>query len=79
MNGSTFDKVMDLLGAGGAAVSIIALSNPASGIPAWLAIAATVLAQVTGRAASKGIPLLSSFAPAKKDARGQVADPEDPR
>lgn len=79
MNRSTFDKIMDLLGSGGVAVSILAVANPAIGIPAWLAITGTVLGMVTGRAASKGFPIYSSLAPGKKDDRGQVADTEAPK
>ena len=74
-----FDKLMDLLGSAGAAVSVIALANPASGVPAWLAITGTVIAMATGRAASKGIPIYSSLVPGKKDSRGQTEDSEDPK
>jgi len=76
---NALDKILDLVGSAGAAVSVIALANPASGIPVWLAIAGTVIAMATGRAASKGVPLYSSFKPGQKDARGQVADAEEPK
>lgn len=79
MEKSTFDKIMDLLGASGAAISVLAMSAPTLGLPAWLVATGTVIAWATGRAAGKGIPIISSFAPAKKDARGQVADVEEPK
>jgi hypothetical protein len=73
-----FDKIMDLLGSGGAAVAVIGAASPGA-IPAWLMIAGTAIAMVTGRAANKGIPIYSSMKNVGKDARGQIADAEQPK
>jgi hypothetical protein len=56
------DKVLDILGTAAVAVPMLV-----TGLPGWAIGICGVVALVTGRAASgRGVPLLSSFAPAKK-------------
>lgn len=74
MNTSTFDKAMDILATAGVAVPMIV-----TGLPGWAVAVCGVVTLVASRAAGKGVPIYSSFKPGAKDARGQVADAENPR
>jgi hypothetical protein len=69
-----FDKAMDILATAGVAVPMFV-----TGLPGWVVSLCGVVTLVASRAAGKGIPIVSSFAPGKKDSRGQVTDAEDPK
>lgn len=73
--GKLLDKVLDLAGTAAVAIPMVV-----TGLPGWATGICLVVAMVTGRAASgRGIPILSSFAPAKKNPNGSAIDPEDPK
>jgi hypothetical protein len=73
---STFDKIKNMIGAGATGVLIAGLSGGIS-VPAWLLITAAAVQFATGATTA---PMLtkSMFTP-KADARGQVADAENPK
>lgn len=71
---TTFDKVKHMVGAAATGVLITGLSGGIA-VPAWLMIAAAAIQFATG---STSAPL-NSLLPGKKDARGQIADKEDPK
>lgn len=71
----TIDKVLDIAGAAAIGVPMFL-----TGLPGWAVGLCSLGAWVFGRAASgRGVPLVSSFKTRKPDARGQVADDENPR
>lgn len=74
---TTFDKVKHMLGAAATGVLVVGASGGVA-IPAWLMITAAITSFATGATSSPIVGKGSLFTP-KPDARGQIADREDPR
>lgn len=74
---SNFDRIMHLLGTAAAGIVVVGGSGGVA-VPGWLLITAGVVAFATGATSGPMMKRPSIFTP-KPDARGQVADAEDPK
>ena len=74
---TNFDRILHLIGLAATGVVVTGASGGVA-IPGWLMIAASVTAFVTGASSNPVVKRTSFFTP-KPDARGQIADSEDPK
>ena len=73
---TTFDKITHLVGAAATGILITGLSGGIA-VPGWLMITAAALQFATGATTSPMVK--GSMFTSKADARGQVADAENPK
>jgi len=74
---TNLDRILHLVGAAAGGVLVVGATGGAA-IPVWLMVTAAVVQVATGMTSNPAIKLPSMTTP-KPDARGQVADPENPK
>jgi len=74
---TNFDRILHLVGAAASGVVVLGASGGVA-IPAWLMITAAAVSFATGTVSNPAVKQPSIFLP-KADARGQVADAENPK